>query len=125
MTKKRRYLISAGILAACVCIALGVLALLPQRPGVTKANFDRTATRMTKIEISKLLGPPSDLSPNGTCWSELHNGKLAPGHERVVWGGDDGAAVFVFDEGERVVYQTWVENQQTFTDRLRRWLRFP
>jgi len=41
MTRKRRYLISAAVLVACVCIALGVLAMLPPRPGLTKANIDR------------------------------------------------------------------------------------
>jgi hypothetical protein len=67
MTRKLRYLTSAAILLACVCMVLGVLASIPPRPGVTKTNYDRTATRMTKIEITDLLGPPGDLSPNGTC----------------------------------------------------------
>jgi len=40
MTKRKRYAISAAVLAACVGIALCVLAMLPTRPGVTKAKFD-------------------------------------------------------------------------------------
>jgi len=29
MTKRKRYAISAAVLVACVCVALGVLAMLP------------------------------------------------------------------------------------------------
>jgi hypothetical protein len=47
MTKKRFYLISAAILVACIGSTVGVLAMMPPRPGVTKANFDRIEVGMT------------------------------------------------------------------------------
>src|SRR5689334_17164851 len=55
MTRKRCYLITVAILATCVCITLGVLAMLP-RPCVTKEHFDRIEKGMTKAEVEEILG---------------------------------------------------------------------
>jgi hypothetical protein len=79
--KQRRYLISAAILTACVCIAVSVLALMPSGPGVTKANFDRVEVGMTFDEVEAILGTQVSA--------------LAGGEGVSVWWRDDGAAVFV------------------------------
>ena len=61
MTKKR-WIVLAGILAACVCATLAVLALLPPRPGVTLANIERIEKGMTLAEVEKILGGPGEIS---------------------------------------------------------------
>ena len=78
---------------------------------------------MTKPALVNILGLPSDVSPNGRTWGDEHNGRLTMDHERVVWGGNDGAAVVVFDETGRVAQKAWVDNQEAFFDKVRRWLR--
>jgi hypothetical protein len=57
MTKKR-CIVLAGMLAACVCLTLAVLALLPERPGVTLANIECIEKGMTLAEVEKILGGP-------------------------------------------------------------------
>jgi hypothetical protein len=121
MTKKRLLLI-AGTMASIACTILVILAMLPPRPSVTFANYDRIKDGMTTLEVEDRLGPPMDLSPNGTNWGEFHNGKLTIGHAKLVWGGDDGAAVIVFDEQDRIVHKTWIDNPRPFFQRLRDWL---
>jgi hypothetical protein len=48
MAPKRRLLLLASLPLAIVAMTLGVLALLPPSPGVTKTNFDRIMEEMTK-----------------------------------------------------------------------------
>ena len=57
MTRKRRYLISAAVLAMCVFAGCVAFSLMPtdDKPGVTKANFDRVAIGMTKVEVDAVL----------------------------------------------------------------------
>jgi hypothetical protein len=59
MTKKR-WIVLAGVLAACVCLTLAVLALLPPRRGVTLANIERIEKGMTLAEVEKILGGPGE-----------------------------------------------------------------
>jgi outer membrane protein assembly factor BamE (lipoprotein component of BamABCDE complex) len=63
MTKKR-WITLAGILAACVCLTLAVLAMLPPHPGVTLANIERIEDGMTLAEVEKILGGPAEYSFN-------------------------------------------------------------
>ena len=55
VTKKRLILIAALPLVI-VAVTLGVLAMLPPGPGVTKANFDRIEKGMTLAQVELLLG---------------------------------------------------------------------
>src|SRR6516162_5386917 len=57
MTKKR-WILLAGMLAACVCPTLVVLALQPERPGVTLASIERIKKGTTQAEVEKILGGP-------------------------------------------------------------------
>jgi hypothetical protein len=48
VTKKRLLLLAA--VPITIAVILGVLSILPSRPGVTKANFDRIEEGMTRAE---------------------------------------------------------------------------
>ena len=50
---RKRWLLAAGTMAGLVGVVLVVLVMLPpdDRPGVTKANFDRIKDGMTKPEV--------------------------------------------------------------------------
>src|SRR5262249_15428976 len=65
MTKKR-WIVLAGMLAACVCLTLAVLAMLPPRPGVTPSNIERIKDGMTLEEVEKVLGGPGKAP--GVTW---------------------------------------------------------
>jgi hypothetical protein len=117
MTKKRRYLVCASTLAACVCIVLGVLAMMPARPGVTKANFDRIEEGMTQAEVDALLGK----SRRGS--STMGGGTIITFADYL---GDDGArAAIVFWNDRADGDKSWTDSTETLTDKLRRWLRLP
>jgi hypothetical protein len=60
MTKKRLILFAAVPLT--FTLTLCVLAMIPPRPGVTKANFDRIQEGMTLAEVQELFGRPPDFS---------------------------------------------------------------
>jgi hypothetical protein len=126
MLQRRRLLITLVLLLAIGLAGL-FLFLRTLGPGITRANFDRIADGDNRAVVEELLGgPPRDQSPDGTNWSEQHNGKLAPGHTREIWGGDYGAAILVFDEQGRVAHKSWMDSPETLLDRLRRrlfWIR--
>jgi hypothetical protein len=53
---KKRYLTALGLVVFCGCVALGVPALSPVRPGVTKECFDRIQIGMKKADVEAILG---------------------------------------------------------------------
>jgi len=113
MTKKRCYII-LGILTACVCVLWAVAAMIPPRPGVTKANFDRIHEGMTLTETKAMLGN--------------HNGLENPlrAGDRVCWHGEDGATIMTrFDFDNILIEKVFVKSTETFTAKLRRWLHLP
>lgn len=117
MTNKRRYLISTVVIAAGVCVALAVFAMLPTHPGVTKANFDRIEKGMTRAEVEAVLGIES------TPLLEIR--KWLPSTSGEVWHHADGSsATIMFDNG-RVYIMHWSESTESLTDKLHRWLRLP
>jgi hypothetical protein len=123
MTTKRRYLISAAILAACVGIALGVLVMLPPQPGVTKANFDRIEKRMTRAEVEAIFGRPEDFALTGAALSEV-TGKND--YCVVSWHvGERGVGAHISFVSERVEHPSWDGPAESLSSKLRRWLRLP
>jgi len=68
-------LLTLGIVAA----VLIVLALLPARPGVTKANFDRIKVGMTQAEVEAIFGAkPIAVGPReGLCEWQSDSNDLA------------------------------------------------
>jgi hypothetical protein len=117
MTRKRCYLISAAVLAAFVGIALGVLAMLPARPGVTKANFERIKEGMTLAEVEALFGEPS------FRFAEFEDSGIRNwvASNRIL-------ASVLFDPNGRVVrkeWWAWPQPQENLVDKIHRWLRLP
>jgi hypothetical protein len=115
MTRKRRYVISAAILAACLGIILGVLAMLPPQPGVTKANFDRVKIGMAWAEVDEIFGQAA--SERSTLGGGLSN--LAS------YGGDHGASAHIDYCDDVVTRKEWIDSTETFVGKLRRWLHLP
>jgi len=128
MTLKRRYLISAAVLATCVCAAWIVLALLPidNEPGVTKANLDRIQNGMTWEQVKEILGDNHEQCGIGRPWAFTE-----------VWTGNAGQLAFVSFRSKlenreigqlRVVHTEWrgslIANLERTMDCIRR-LRLP
>ena len=107
MTRRRRILLSAAVLAASVCIALGVLSLLPPRPGVTKANFDRIEVGMTLAEVEAILGEP-------------HPVRIDQG---LQWYGDRIEIYVEFAGRNTATRKVFAGSAETILDKLLRWLR--
>jgi hypothetical protein len=114
MSRRRRILLSAGLLAAAVSLVLGVLSMLPTRPGVTKANFDRIEEGMTTEEVKAILGENYEF-----MGPDLANSLAAFGFVA-----DTYQALIAFRSG-RVTDKMWQQNRETFADKLRRWLHLP
>jgi hypothetical protein len=124
MTRKRRYLISAAVLAACICIALGVLALLPPRPGVTKANFDRIEVGMTIADVDEKFAPLSELDERIEDFLGEESNRLPQfkGKRHIQWDGREGICQFLFDANGRVEKKTWHDHEPSFIKRFFRGL---
>ena len=106
MTKKSMALIAV----LPITMILGTLAVLPARPGVTKANFHRIQEGMTRAEVEETFGT------RGVKFTTLN------GLEFVRWVGDDGSSVnFVF-ENDSVTWKNWRTRSETMPDKIRRWL---
>jgi hypothetical protein len=114
MTKKR-WIVLAGMLAACVCLTLAVLALLPPRPGVTSANFERIEDGMTQEEVEKILGGPA---------ADWFSPKRGVSVTYFVWDHPyDRTQVFVGFRDNHVIQKEWGGPPDTFMQKLKRLLR--
>ena len=109
MTMRKRLFLSASIMAGFVCAVLVVLAMLPPKPGVTKANFDLIENGMTEEEVELAFGESGrDIAFNG--WKSWRSPNES-------W------TNIAFIDG-RVVNKEWVDrDRETAFDKLRRWLR--
>jgi hypothetical protein len=127
MTKKR-WVVPAGMLAACVCLTLAVLALLPPRPGVTPANIERIEDGMTVAEVEKILGGPGE-----SFWSYLaRSSSTSPlgivggtkfGNTMLVWHHPhDGTCVAVSFDRDARVKGKFSGPPETFMQRVQRLL---
>jgi hypothetical protein len=102
MTKKRMALLA--VLPLTIAVILGLLAMMPPRPGVTKANFDRIRVGMTLAEVEAILGQ-SDLGEWGRLW-------LA----------SDGSYALIEFWDDGVISKRWFDSNETILDKIRRWL---
>jgi hypothetical protein len=108
MTKKKRLLL-LSILPLTIALTLGVLAMLPPRPGVTKANFDRIEKGMTRDEVEQIFG---------------RKGEVARDDKTVLnWEADDGSEVFIVIWDDCILHKYWRchDSDKTILDKLRRW----
>jgi hypothetical protein len=105
MTKKRLLLLAS--LPLTIALTVGVLAMLPPTPGVTKANFDRIEKRMTKAEVEEIFGGKGELGgPKFGMFWQAHNGS--------------GAEIQFWDDC--VNEKHWSDSNETFLNQIQRWL---
>ena len=105
MATKKRLLLIAAIPLVAGAVTLGVLAMLPPSPGVTKANYDRIEQGMTKAQVEQIFGREGKRTEWGRSWEA-----------------DDGSGAFFQFRDHCVVYREWYESHEPITDKLRRWL---
>jgi hypothetical protein len=93
-------------------VILGVLAMLPPSPGVTKTNFDRIEKGMTRAEVEEIFG---------------EKGAMAGMHEHtfVFWLANDGSSASVDFVNDCVAAKRWEDSDETILDKIRPWLHFP
>jgi hypothetical protein len=103
MITKRRYLVCAGFLVVCACLALGIYSLVPMQ-GITKRNFDRIEKGMTMEEVKAILGEPRDGDDKGFIWRRA-----------------DGTHVFVMLKDGKVDDKEFLPSQESLANTLRRW----
>jgi hypothetical protein len=128
-TKKRLVLISA--LPVIIVVALGVLAMIPPRPGVTKANFDRIEKGMTRAEVERIFGGPAT-EPNIAVLKDVYRnreqveaifGREGQGTEwGRYWKADDGAIAAIWFSDDCVTDTAWEDSDETIPNKIRRWL---
>jgi len=102
----------AGILVSVACIVLGTLAMLPARPGVTKANFDRIEKGMTRAQVEEFFGQPGMVI--------RHDGP--GGRAAISWEADDRSGASVGFLNDYVTGAIWNNSPETVPDKIRRWL---
>jgi hypothetical protein len=137
MTKKRLLLIAAVPLV--IAVILGVLAMLPPSPGVTKANFDRIEKGMTVAEVEGIFGGEGEegevTRDDKALIAEIlgqefeRDGKSPKvrGDLRVcrTWGANDGSGAQIEFVDDCVVDKHWFDSHETVLDKIRRWLHLP
>lgn len=106
---RKRLLLSAATMAGLVGVGLVVLAMLPPRPGVTKVNFDRVKKGMTLAEVQAILGDEGEV----------------PGPGRRIWRHTDKTVIIVDSDEHGGFNQQFFPSDETFADKLRRWLHLP
>jgi len=116
---------------------LGMLALLPTKPGVTKANFDRIEIGMRYWDaIEPLLGEPGDFTTSPyyafsdtvfidpkAASDDFKRVLHLPVYGRRVWIADEGIIIIYFDNKDKVVSKgfRWEERTNpTLWQQLRR-----
>jgi hypothetical protein len=108
MTKTRLLLLPSLPLA--VAVTLGVLAMLPTSPGVTKANLDRIEIGMPRADVEQILGGRGrPFLGDDEAW--------------MLWEADDGSWVTIVFRDDCVAdkhWQSWHDSDNTLMDKIRR-----
>ena len=113
---RKRLMLATVAVSVIACIVLAALAMLPPRPGITKANFDRIQVGMTLGEVTVIFGR----SPTG----EADNIMTIERDPPKAWNNGKQAAAIHFREDGRVSDKNWIDfgETETFLERVRRWL---
>jgi len=117
MTRKRLWVI-AGIFVSMACLVLVTFAMLPPRPGVTKANFDRIEEGMMLEEVEAIFGCRGAF---------LDNEIIAKNNEKeILWSAaPDGAIAIRFNQDNKVIkIERAASTRPTFWQRLRALIPF-
>jgi hypothetical protein len=115
MKKRSLYLIA--ILPLTVALIVGVLAMLPSRPGITTTNFDRIRLGMTEAEVRGILGEKGFELRRFTANNENRKKKMR-------WLVNDWTCVDIqFDDG-LVVEKSWAGNDEnpSILEEIRSWV---
>jgi hypothetical protein len=130
ITKKRLALIA--VLPLTVAVTLGVLAMLPPGPGVTKANFDRIEKGMTLAEVEQIFGEKGEPSLLNTVkdkklvFLQVFGEKgEAPAGTWMEWDADDGSgATILFEDGAdgHIIRMRWYNSHEHLVQKIGRWL---
>jgi hypothetical protein len=105
VTQKRRYLMSAVVLATCIFATLCVLAMLSPRPGVTKVNVDRVKIGMPREEVQAIFGYEGIIRPAGA----------------LGWQHDNGSYVECHFQDDKVSRIEWSPFRETVFEMIHRW----
>jgi hypothetical protein len=116
---KKKYLLllaTIAVIAACVFV---VVVVLPTRSGVTQANFDRIKRGMSPAQVAEIFGqPPSERNDLGD-----------PFFINIYRHADGSFAWVLFKKArgvpwseDRVCDSDWRDSNETFWDKLRRWV---
>ena len=124
---KRRNLILAVSFVAIVGIVLGVLAILPPRPGVTKANIDRIKLGSTSVQVEQILGEKGRSAKQIGFTSNKQLDRvvldLDGADHYILWFVDDGPIVAIRFENDGVSEKhCWSDSAETILQKIRRWL---
>jgi hypothetical protein len=131
MTKKRILLVASLPLA--IALTFGVLTILPPRPGVTKANFDRIEVGMTKAQVEGIFGAEGEVTRDDKALIAEILGKeferdgkslKVRGDLSVcrIWGANNGSGAQIEFVDDCVVDKQWLETDESFLKKIRRWL---
>ena len=121
MTKKR-YLVVGGMLAGLVCLGALVAALLPDRPGVTKASFDRIEDGMTRTEVEEIFGGTGrELLIAHSGWGGLPT-DTSRTNIYFWYAADESLATITFAEDATVCGRGWSDSKEPLAKKIRRWL---
>jgi hypothetical protein len=88
MTKKKSLPLIA-ILPLSIAVTLGILAMLPLRPGVTKANFDRIEKGMTLAEVEEIFGTKGEMPITISGRRTVYEWKASDGSWAILVFGND------------------------------------
>ena len=91
--RERKLWWAVGGLTLALLLADGAFMAWPRPDRITRENFDRVTTGMSRSEVEAILGPPGDYrsGPTVPALSTLQK----PAYLRIVlWGEDDGWSFF-------------------------------
>ena len=124
--KKKRLLLFATLPLA-VAVIFGVLAMLPPRPGITKASFDRIEIGMTLAEVEEIFGGKGRKGI-GIETIDATGKVVAPSLYGMTyeWMDDTKSLNAEIEFVENCVFdKTWTSFNETILDKIRRWLHLP
>jgi hypothetical protein len=104
MATKKRLLLLASV-PLTIAVTLGVLAMLPPSPGVTKSNFDRIQEGMTNTQVEAIFGREGQRTEWGRYWKA-----------------DDGSGAFFQFRDHCVVYAEWYDSHEPILNKFCRWI---
>jgi hypothetical protein len=122
-----RRLLLLGLAAVLVLLGVGVLALWPRRPAITRANAEKIQMGMTLAEVEELLGGPArneSNMPDNFINDAFEFHDCARPFEDKRWASPAYVVIVEFDDSGRVTGHFIFDfHGESLLDRLRRWLR--